>query len=368
MLWWQLPGPSRFVTSVVEDLRDGKNVILRLPEYVPSGIAAAVRETLGNHDLWSWCPLRTDECRDEPAPLLFSKFIPGTHPQTIRNAHSLSGNDSFSGKLIWVDVTSGTTWPGWKSFIVDYAHACRSRSLLERSLFCLCLAGQLALDPPPEDVCLSHQSWQGIVDNLDMLLYTSALLREKQMPDLYRRIATSIVARLALWDPEVSQRLVREEMTRILEPAEVLKEMAIDRGWLTPEQKLPPTSWHTGAKGLFDGKERTHSAALAVDDPSNELRRRVWSAEVEVIFPLIEEKRQELIKTIAGVLTHRTVSELQDMQIGEIELEMSRRGNRVPYELRRQVKTLKEMRNSLAHLEPLSPGLIISNEIKGIPL
>jgi hypothetical protein len=188
------------------------------------------------------------------------------------------------------------------------------------------------------------------------------------MPDLYRRIATTIVARLALWDPEVSQRLARENMRRILEPIEVLKRIAIDRDWATLDGRKSPVSWHSGARGLFDGKERTHSAVLAVDDPHNELRRRVWSAQVEVVFPLIEEKRQELIETLARILTDRSVSDLQDMEIGAIELEISRKGHRVPYELRRQVRRLKEMRNSLAHLEPLNPELLIASEIKDILL
>ena len=368
MLWWHLPGPSRYVARVVEDLRDGKNVILRLPEYVPNGIGAAVREALGSTDLWSWCPLHFEEPGARPERLLYAKFVPNAHPQVIRNAHSLSSENSFSGNLIWVDLRSAGAWPLWKAFITDYAHACRSRSLLDRSLFCLCLAGQLALDPPPEDVCLSHQSWHGVVDNLDMLLYTSALFREQQMPDLCRRIATSIVAGLALWDPEVSERLVREEMRSILEPGQILRGIALDRGWAAPDCKIPTASWHNGAKDLFDGKERTHSAALAIDDPLNELRRRVWSAEVEVIFPLIEEKRQGLIETLAGILTHKDVSELQDMEIGQIELEISWKGSKVPYEIRRQIKRLKEMRNALAHLEPLSPELLSANGIKDIPL
>jgi hypothetical protein len=88
---------------------------------------------------------------------------------------------------------------------------------------------------------------------------------------------------------------------------------------------------------------------------------------VEVIFPLIEERRQELIETLARILQERKITDLQDMEIGEIELAIFRRSNRVPYELRREVRRLKEMRNSLAHLEPLSAESILGNDIKDIP-
>lgn len=187
------------------------------------------------------------------------------------------------------------------------------------------------------------------------------------MPDFYRRIATSTATRLALWDPAVSLRLAREDIRRILEPVEMLKQIANERGWLGQDCSQPKASWHTGAQCLFEGKERTHSAFLALNDPNNELRRRLWGAQVEVIFPLIEERRQELIETLARILQERKITDLQDMEIGEIELAIFRRSNRVPYELRREVRRLKEMRNSLAHLEPLSAESILGNDIKDIP-
>src|SRR2546427_10046367 len=31
-LWWQLPGPSRFVARIIQDLRDGKNTVLDIGE------------------------------------------------------------------------------------------------------------------------------------------------------------------------------------------------------------------------------------------------------------------------------------------------------------------------------------------------
>jgi hypothetical protein len=212
---------------------------------------------------------------------------------------------------------------------------------------------------------LSHHVWQGIVDNLDMLLYTSFLLREKKMPDLYKRTAISIVANLSLWDPSVSQRLACEEIKGILEPSPVLKEIAIERGWVKADGKPYMAFWHTGMKNLFDGKERTHSALLAIDDPLKELQHRIWSAQVGVIFPLIEERRQELIDILASILTHKQKSDLQDMEIGQIEFEISANGSKVPSEIHKLVRRLKQIRNSLAHLEPIAPESLLSSELLG---
>ena len=43
---WELPGPRRFITDIVDDLREGRNVIIVLPKYIPKGFFVAIRDKL----------------------------------------------------------------------------------------------------------------------------------------------------------------------------------------------------------------------------------------------------------------------------------------------------------------------------------
>lgn len=374
-LWWQLPGPQRFVSQITRALREGKNVIITVPEHSPSGLSYAIHETLSDGAGWFWHTLNIVDVKQEmPAEILCSRFVPAISPDAILNAHTLSKEESFTGKIIWLAGMTPNAWPAWKEFIADYAHACRARSLLDRTLFCIPLIGELALNPPiVDDICLSHHRWHGVVDSLDMLLFTSSLFQCRQMPILQKRLAIAVVTSLALWDPVVSERLGNEDIERILHPLPLLQEIAKERRW--PPEKLAPSSrlWHKGIAETIDGNRKIHSAALAWDDSAREIAQRIWSAEVGVMLPFVEEKRQEILAQFAGILrvpiTTRfgeIINDLRDLEIGHIETQLANNGAIVDYTFLQLIRRLREIRNALAHLEPLSLELILCNEINGI--
>ena len=52
MRWWELPGPLSFATEVVDDLRQGKNVIVCLPAHTPDGLRPVARRVFGIEESW----------------------------------------------------------------------------------------------------------------------------------------------------------------------------------------------------------------------------------------------------------------------------------------------------------------------------
>lgn len=360
-LWWQMPGPQSFVARLVAGLRDGKNLAVCLPAHFPDGLAAAARAALDDAD-WAWHTL--DLSGDGAAPpleLLFSHFAPDADAGDLRNVPALLRIPAFAGRLIWLDGVTHSTWPAWKKFIGDYQHACRAVSTFERTLFCVLLRGELALEPPAEDVCLARHCWRAASDSIDILLFTASLFADKQFTHLHRRVAVSLVAHLALWDPAVSERLADEPLDALLAPEPLLREIARERGWSADT----PFAWHLGTAETFDGAEQTHSAALALTDPGGEIARRVWSAEVGVLLPYVEEKRRELIARLADVfpMPHRTrfgeqIDDVRDLEIGHIEHKVNALAA-VDADTRSFVRRLREIRNCLSHLEPLPPRLLL---------
>jgi hypothetical protein len=364
-LWWQLPGPQRFVAHVVADLRDGKNVVLCLPEHMPAGLQSAVRATLGD-DEWPWHTFDVGEGADErPERLLFARFVPDARADAIRSAQALTLEESFAGKVVWLEGLSGCSWPAWREFAAAYRHACQAVPVFKRTLFCIPLQGEPALDPPGEDVCLAQHHWRGAVDSLDSLLFAASLFDGAGLTALQRRVAVMLAARLSLWDPAVSERMAGERIERILDPVPLLREMAHERGWRAGARG----EWHAGAADIFDGEKKDHSAALALKDSNGEIAHRVWSAEVGVMLPFVEEKRRELIARLAGVLRvpHTTrfgevIEDLRELEIGHIESQVNCLAQ-VDAETRRLVWRLREVRNRLSHLEVLPPELLLCDEI-----
>jgi hypothetical protein len=370
-LWWQLPGPNQFVSQVVQDVRDGMNVVLCLPEHVPGGLAYAIRSALDGGGGWLWYTLDIHGHDSvEPVHVLYSRFVPEAPSDAIRNAKTLSQEETFAGKILWLEGLTANSWPAWKAFLTDYEHACRARSLLERTLFCVPLTGMLALDPPAENVCLSHHAWRGVVNHLDMLLFTSNLFQDRRMPALQKRVVTSIVTNLALWDPAVAERFTAEDLEHILHPVSILQEIARERGWHPIADNPSPCLWSRGMVDLTEGEESVHSAALALADIQGTVIRRIWSAEVGVMLPFVEERRQEILAHIAGVLrvpfTTRfgeVISDVHDLEIGHIESQLITNGIKVHPDIRRLIQRLREIRNCLSHLDPLTLDLLLCAEI-----
>jgi hypothetical protein len=121
---------------------------------------------------------------------------------------------------------------------------------------------------------------------------------------------------------------------------------------------------------VIEGEENIHSASLALKDFKGTIARRIWSAEVGVILPFVEERRQEILTHLAGVLrvpfTTRfgeVISDVRDLEIGHIESQLINSGITVHPNVRRLVRRLREIRNCLSHLEPLSLELLLDAEI-----
>ncbi len=367
--WWQLPGPSQFIEQVVQDFRDGKNVILCLPEHLPSGLSNPIRSELG--DDWDWHKISVpSENSVEPVHFLFDHFVGEISPNEVRNARTLAQHQNFAGKIVWLDDITPDIWPVWKKFLSDYEQPCRNISQLDRTLFAVLLVGELAINPPAEDVCLSHHSWKGVVSSLDMLLFTASLFQGKRLSDLQKRVAISVVTHLALWDSEVSERLAYEKIQNILSPEPILQEIAKERAWCNSNTNniSPQAKWCKGITNIVEYEEKIHSAVLVMD--SREIKCRIWKGEVGEILPFVEERRQEIIERLSKILevpfTTRfgeVIKDLRYLEIGHIEYQLNQTNKIVNPEIRRLVQQLKEMRNSLSHLEPINQDILVRCEI-----
>jgi hypothetical protein len=153
-------------------------------------------------------------------------------------------------------------------------------------------------------------------------------------------------------------------METLLAPSHILEEIAQERGWRDSEGETPTPEWHRGMTQEVDGKTQIHAAAIPVNDPKGELKRRIWTAQVSVMLPFVEEQRREFIEEYSRFLSVPYTTPLGEKVETKSELEINHLYlqvvNGIPVDAAtvRHVDRLKNIRNRLAHLGILDEDLI----------
>jgi hypothetical protein len=175
----------------------------------------------------------------------------------------------------------------------------------------------------------------------------------------------AVVSSLAQWDPRVCDHLGDEPLESILDPVPSLRELALQRGWgRTQEPVGLANCWHLSKIDDVDNKPVVHSAALAYNDPSAEIARRIWGAQIGVLLPLIEEKRRGFLERYGEFLKvpfqtpYGVVTDVRDLEIGHIDYQIASCGRSIDTSVRNLISCLRDIRNSLSHLEPVDPRLL----------
>lgn len=403
-LWWQLQGPRRFAEAVARDLREGNSVVVCLPAHAlphgdPDELERAVRAALGaeTEEVWDTIDLGRTSPANPPEHTLCARFAPNLAATDLRTIDALTTAVTFAGRIIWVRGMTPERWPRWRGFLSAYRQQAQAHDLYERTVLCVPLDGFASATLPPADTGLTHRYWQGIVDRFDMALYTAQLVRDHPGAQLERHVSISMIVSLAQWDPNLVTTLATIPLRTLLEPTQLLADIARDRGWDAytrtslvalsdaaietttddwyrghHDEKPLPDLWASGGYDLFDGQPQPHSALLAISDQSSEVERRIWVGQVRELFPFVEDTRQRLIESLGNVLTVPfeayygaqvvEITERRDLEIGHIHTQV-RRNIAIHGETRRLVAHLKAVRDALSHIRVVGPEMLLVDEL-----
>ena len=343
MRLWDLPGARRFVDTACASLRAGNNVVASFPgTTVPDGFDDAIAVTIGN-------AFHLGRVSGSTAPLDDLRQHYADQPSHIHSATDLCDDAGFQGRLVRPYGLDAHSWPAWRDFLRTYAQASRSRPLLGRSLFLL--AGCPTPDEPVPEVGVVRMMWDGSVDNVDLLLFANERLRERIQNPLLRSLLANTVARVSAWDYDTAANLLAENDRTIMDPVEMLRASADERGWTTDT----PLDWRLGTASRAG---IAHPARAAVDNPPVEIERRLWSAQLAVLLPWIEERRHDLVaNNLYDVKQQMRIDgdgegDPYDIEVGELYALFARRGGHRG--IRERLRCLRDGRNVLAHRRHLS--------------
>ncbi len=354
---WDLPGPANFVRRVTGAFRDGRSACVQFPRHAPGGFPEALRSEYNRELFFEVSPLHCGPAdRRRPVDLLFEEFARDAPAGAIRDVRTLTLQSAFCGRLIFLESIAAEDWKAWRQFLVEYEQVCRNVDRLHRTLFFASLDGETATPPLVEDVCQAVFRWSDTLDALDMTLFAASQLAAKSLPALERQLYLSLLAELSGWDTEACSLLASQTLETLLSPSVFLRRLASQRGW---SASAPTESWwELGIENSVNGFAERHSAFIALCGDERELDRRIWRAQLRVLFPAIEELRLALLPQLRRFLRFPVqtpfgiVREIEDLEIGQLAHQLLGARN-LDRQTREIILLLKDLRHALAHLEPV---------------
>ena len=356
--FWQLPEPACFLRTVFEDLRAGYNVVLALPDHVPGGWATSLRGALTSASLPRLESIQTDGLPPMSAIHMALRLGPCSARATVSDLCDQAG---FQGRIIHLHKFAPDTWRVWIDFLQEYEDSCRHKELAARTLFVVTLSGKLAMNAPePANLLRVHQ-WLARMDGLNAQLYAANLLTSSTLSRWQRQLAVALLAELALWDPEVTAVGASRSLAEILNPEFWLADFARTRGWTVTDDLGSPIAEWRGLRQPFEGRNRIHSAWLALAGRTEKLAQRVWNGQVAALFPLLEHHRRELLNCHRPLLHvpwltqyGKTINEIEELELSHIADQLRLQNRHYLRPIYDFVYWLRDIRNDLAHLDCVS--------------
>lgn len=366
--WWNnITGAHVVVSKVADALLENKMVILKVPSDLPwrysmrSSIHTAFQERTDARDVVIEAIDVVDDNPDdlEPGRFLLEKYASSSVARGYREKSKVSiqdyilQKDVIKNRILWIKGLDGDAANKW----IEFCKGFKPKTAAE-GLFVLELRGDVM---PPESRFIEYIDFEECVSSYDVQLFNSFVLDEDEEiaygSDLWKRYISTLAAMVCGVDAEVSERLLREVDFR--------KESVLDG--MARISKMSEFT-RRGTDSDFE-----HVLWLYRNNRTAELNHRIWASQVQVLFPVIEMERIELIEkyrtAISQALTENHIKQYgeqitdpMEVELGSLCYMMSHRQDAYMYVLyipdetdRERIRFLHECRNLLAHASVCEP-------------
>jgi len=355
--WWDIPGPARFVRRVEGDLRDRVNVVAALP----AGMGQDWFDFFRRH--WAYGQermhvLQVDGDDRPPLDILCEAYT--TNPPGTTTIGGLVGESAFQGQTVGVLLKDADSVRAWADFLVTYERECRRMDPQDRATLLVATDGVEPRRLPSAETLLRVHLYDGYARTHDCFAYAWALLGTAKKQAWRTELKLALCAQLAQWDHRLCEELAGQDIGAIIRKDTSINALPVGQG----ERPDNDAGWALGVLQRWDGKTVFHSGWVARDAASREFEQRVWTAQVQVIFPLIEQLRQQAIDIYGGGFPMpvqvrdrygniRLESDPYELEIADVHWVMREEMDGVPPKTIRRIGQARDFRNALAHLEPL---------------
>ncbi|MBQ7156110.1 MAG: hypothetical protein IJR85_11225 [Synergistaceae bacterium] len=263
--WWNnITGPRTAVTRIAEAVLEGRSVVLSIPENLAwkASMRGAVhnfsRDRLNNDDIVIETVDAAYDIPDsaEPGRFILSRFASGPVSRGYREKSRVSVQDYIRAKnvirnrVVWVKGLNSKNADLWLKFCRGFAN-----KSLKDGVFVLEIEGELR-----ENDCrpLTLVDFGDFISSYDVQLFSSLVLDEQdKYPDTWKKYIAALAASVCGINAETADELIETVDFTARSAAEAIRDIS----------------------GL----------------PYSELEHMVWSAQVQVLFPLIEMERVSIV-------------------------------------------------------------------------
>ncbi len=249
-------------------------------------------------------------------------------------------------------------------FLTDYERVVGAVPVSRRTFFLIPINGESTLRSLPSGIGISNRRWDGWLMRSDMLLYGASRIPEGgSMLELDLRSA--LVTTLGAWDPELCEALAPLSLDQLIEPGPFLNEFALFRKWKMHESPPVERAWgpwpFANVSRSSDASYLRHSRVNGRRLPArtdlacgDRCAHAVYRGAAAVDTPEAYTPAKDRISTRFG----NWIEDIYDLEIGLIAHQLAARAS-IPTDELKRITDLKDARNNLSHLEPVTPRILL---------
>lgn len=377
--WWETPSCSDFTTMIANEIWEGKIVLVFLPAHAPKGFLSQLKVRLSKGENIQYEKFDLTECdskENKPVEsLLRSHFELDKSRElyTDKKASSIFSNlNPDPGKVIVFENPPYILMPKLKEFLIDLGRYFIGIPVPNRHKVLVMIDPQKCrFDDFPAESGISKFHFEGILNKLDQALairYYLSSNKARQNP-----LFESVLISLSKFDLRLCEKLFDSDAILENYPQQ-LEQFAEENGWkdvkFKNEYELTETEkwerWALGILDRIDDKLVYHSAFLRMHNKLNELEKRLWHSGLQILIPLIEESRMNLIESKKFVFpfkyqngkTGEIIEKKEDFEIGDIcfmletrQITLKNMSHSEKLKVTMFVRLCRDIRNDLSHLK-----------------
>jgi hypothetical protein len=382
---WRLPGPRSFVRDVVAEYGRGRHVATVLPEMLASdavftdGLGVAVLDEFARQSVSArriYDAGENTSILETVSQALIFEDSPATVSALLRHPEVENTVAVVVARELGTCARNGLS--AFLERVELESHAATNYTQ-RLSVVAIVARGQLPgfRGGANSDIAMTSIWWWARIARWDVAAHIADLPERVPLQGVLADVRTESIVEVARWDLDLAERLV---MTWEGEPRNL---PSLLKDWRSVSAPSMNGSRHIGTDDLrppnsvlpsWDQRvvegwhnELSVTTCSLVAEPEK-LGRLVWAAQARVLLPWIEERRATLQARVTELLgAQRLASMLYQwfdppvkaeglVEIGVLDRLIRRAfGSRNP-EVRDASRWLREARNCLAHMRPLSLG------------
>ena len=351
--WWNnITGANLVVTNIVNSLMQTSSVVVEIPSDLPwrKEMRSVVEDEFRRKTGYTEMLIEIVDVADEmplsltPGKFLLERFSPSRDVMNGYRERShktiqeyIRENKVLKNRIVWVKGLTHDLTGKWAGFCNDYAH-----DTLENGCFVIETHDDVKIKENPN---LCKVRLTDCISECDVQLFNSFIVEKLSgNSSNWKKYIATAAASICETDAEVSFRLL---MCNNFHDHCILE----DIGQLANSDEYPRRGADAGSN---------HTFAHYRNGDRNYLEQKLWKAQVQTLFPLIEMERIMIIRCyeseLREMVTENKVMQFNNQITRPIELELGtlcHRMNTTKFSLGKtvdeRVQFLHVCRNHLAH-------------------